>query len=449
MWTRFKNDSSLPSLMEPCSIVIFGATGDLAHKKLIPALRKLHDRGKLHERTRIHCLGRRQYTTEQLCKEYGVTGTFCERISYHLLEFEDLHEYETLRLDHPNRLFYLATPQDAFGTIVKHMQESKLAARNPAEGWHRVIFEKPFGSDLASARELNRQITTLFSENQIYRIDHYVGKSFVREILALRFSNPVFQAIWNSRHVDRVRITVSEDKGVGSRAGYYDRAGALRDMVQNHLLQLLTLTAMEMPPSLENIRDEKAKVLGAVDLPAEKDIVCGQYEGYRDEKGADSDTETFAAVKLGIDNPRWKGIPFHLVTGKCLQDRYAEIELRFSTDECPLFNDGQKGCGENLLVIKIQPDEGIRFVFNLAEDTGKTSIAPHAMEYSHAAIAHNTPEAYELLLAECMKGDQTLFTRWDFVEQSWKLIDHIRKKRGELHTYKPGSQGPLAALRMR
>lgn len=446
--------------MEPCSIVIFGATGDLAHNKLIPALFELHKKDALHERTEIFCLGRRRdYDAKKLCEEYRkhVKGSgwndFCKRIQYHLLEFDDMHEYETLneKLEkYHNRLFYLATPQNAFGTIVEHMGESNLARRHPERGWHRVVFEKPFGSDLKSATELNEKITRLFKEDQIYRIDHYVAKSFVQEILVLRFANPVFRSVWDNSHITRVQITSAEDKGVGSRAEYYDSAGVMRDMIQNHLLQLLSLIAMDMPKSLDaaDIRDAKTAVLDAIRDVDSGNLVLGQYQGYEKDIGKESSTETYAAVKLEVDNKRWKGVPFYLASGKKLDGKYAEIMVEFSTKDCPLFQNPMKMCGENKLVIRIQPLEGVEFHFNLAENARDAVVEPHVMEYVHETIGHNTPEAYEYLLAEAIRGDQTLFTRWDFVRRAWEITDNLRKNKKEVLAYEPGTPGPMAALRM-
>ena len=416
-----------------CAFILFGATGDLAKKKLIPALFALHKKGVLHKNTRIIAIGRRDYTDTGIRREYkefcNSRGfqAFSRRIVYHPLEFSDGGAYERLgkRLDRlpkrirNKRLFYLATPPRAFPRIVQHLHYHQIAQRRPKVGWHRVVFEKPFGSDLKSARQLNRVITRLFKEQQIYRIDHYVAKTLVQEILVFRFANPVFSQIWNSRHIRRVQIEAYEEEGVGTRAGYYDKYGALRDMVQNHLLQLFSLVAMEPPRTLsaEDIRDEKFRVLKHVSIPGRKEVsrnlVCGQYEGYTRENGIakDSQTETYAAVRLEVNNRRWKGTPFYLVTGKKLKHRFAEIVVEFSSDECPLFQEPLLGCGENILLIRIQPDEGISFTFNLADTAGSSKVQPQVLDYAHEAKRINSPASYELLLREAMSGNQTLFTR--------------------------------------
>ncbi|MDD9953450.1 MAG: glucose-6-phosphate dehydrogenase [Candidatus Woesearchaeota archaeon] len=457
---------------EPFVFVLFGATGDLAKKKLIPALFKMRD--KLHENTCIFAIGRRDYSSEDMRKEFQkVLGKkkgwkqFAERIIYHKLEFSDSAAYTRLkqRLDlckTKNRIFYLATPQAAFPLIASELHTSHVAERKPKEGWHRLVIEKPFGSDLKSARELNKHISKLFDERQVYRIDHYVGKSFVQEVLVLRFANPVFDALWNRDHIDSVQIVVNETARVGSRGGYYDTSGAIRDMIQNHLLQLLSITAMEAPKfyDAEAIRDQKAKVLKSVKIPSRRqligDFVRGQYvegiiEGkkspaYRSEKGVppNSDTETYAAVKLQVKNSRWKGVPFYLRTGKALKHKYAEIVVYFKHTDCKMFCDAKRGTGENVLVIRIQPDEGVKFLFNLAE--GDREVSPHAMSYVHDAVAGNSAEAYEVMLEDCAKGDQTLFTRWDFVEQAWKITDALRSSDNGIHFYPAGSHGPEAAL---
>lgn len=447
--------------MEACTIVLFGATGDLSRRKLIPALFLLDKEGLLHRNTKIVAIGRQDLTDSGIRKHLKefVKGKgwkkFSERIHYHRLDFFDKKAYAGLgeylgtlpSTVRNKRLFYLATPQQAFGPIVNQLKKYRIAERSPKKGWHRVVFEKPFGSDLKSAEALNRKITNLFDEKQIYRIDHYVGKSLVQEVLVLRFANPVFESTWNHKHVKHVHITVAEKGGVGSRGGYYDSSGALRDMVQNHLLQLLTLVAMEEPKALksEDIRDQKARVLRAVDL-ANMDHRCGQYVGYEKDIGKKSNTETYAAVKLFLKNKRWDGVPFYLVTGKALDRRYAEIVVEFSTDECPLFRDPRIGCGENKLIINIQPDEGITFAFNLAKQSGSSFVSQKEMTYVHDTEAMNTPQAYELLLLEAINGVQTLFTRWDFVREAWKVVDELRKGCPEPQRYRKGSHGPRDAL---
>ena len=455
--------------MEACTIVIFGATGDLARKKLIPALYRLHVTGDLHKKTKIIAIGRREYTIAQLMKEYQDEvpkkslfltrwKEFARRITYLRLEFHDKAAYDLLARTlerEPRRLFYLATPQDAFPLIVENLRASTAAARNPKAGWHRVLFEKPFGSDLRSAESLNREVGRLFDERQIYRIDHYLGKSFVQEIFAIRFANPVFEHLWNKEYIDNVQIVVSETDTVRSRGAYYDNAGAIRDMVQNHLFQLLCLVAMEAPDGRPgSVREEKTKVLRALEADT---AVLGQYtagvevgkhvHGYAAEEGVakGSTTETFAAVKLCVRNARWNGVPFYLRTGKALKHRYAQIAITFKQASCLLF---QHKCPEtNVLIVRIQPDEGVKLRINLSEGRAE-AVEPREMSFLHEARGFNTPEAYELLLRECIEGDQTLFTSWDFLQHSWAIIDHLRARKHELHPYPAGGHGPKAALDM-
>ncbi len=451
----------------PCTLIIFGATGDLAKKKLAPALYRLHVRGALHPATRIFAIGRREYTDARIraeLKEHVEDArswaAFSRRISYHRLEFEDDEAYAALgaRLAKESaaardrRIFYLATPQEAFPVIVGKLSASRLARRGPAKGWHRIVFEKPFGSDLASASALNACIARLYDEKQVYHIDHYLGKGFVQEIFAIRFANPVLEHIWSREHIDNVQITIAETEGVGERAGYYDRSGATRDMVQNHILQLLALTAMEPPPGTgaETMREEKTRVLRAID-GAKARLVTGQYAAgkgmpaYRKEAGVGkgSETETFVVAKLLVDNDRWEGVPFYVRTGKALMHKYAQIAITFKQGSCTLF---QNRCPEtNVLVIRIQPDEGIKLRINLAE--GQTDgVSPCEMSFLHEAHGFNTPEAYEVLLQECMLGDQMLFTDWGFVRESWRIVDAMRAKAGKPVSYAPGSHGPKEAL---
>jgi glucose-6-phosphate 1-dehydrogenase len=459
---------SMATLPE-CTIVIFGATGDLAKRKLIPALHTLHT--QLHPKTRIIAIGRRDYTDDDIRRELQSGGDgwaqFSERISYHHLEFHDAAAYDLLkeRITTANRIFYLATAPESFKIIISHLSSVGLASASPKKGWHRVVFEKPFGNNLASAQQLNKEVTRLFDERQIYRIDHYLGKELVQDILVLRFSNPIFERLWEREHVDNVQIIVAEKAGVGTRGGYYDSAGALRDMVQNHMLQLLTLTAMEAPATLDadDIRGEKVKVLRQVQLPSQlgKSMVLGQYTagtidgkqmpGYCEEKGVarGSRTETFAAVKLFVQNQRWHGVPFYLQTGKALPNAYAEVVITFKQTPCILFCGPDGTLAPNTLAIRIQPDEGIKLQFNLKE-RGEYSVRPVAMDFSHKAeFGMNTPEAYERLLADVMRGDQTLFTRWDEVEYAWRIVDRMRKAKVPLAKYRAGTCPDAAAAFMK
>jgi glucose-6-phosphate 1-dehydrogenase len=448
-------------------ITIFGATGDLTKRKLIPALFNLYRQGKLKD-TKIIAVGRKPLTDESIRDELkqfvkGDWNSFKGLITYHQLEFHDVKAYDALKAklgSEQQRLFYLATAPESFPVIIKQLHRTGVASKNP-KGWHRVVFEKPFGHDLKSARQLNKEITAIFNEKQIYRIDHYLGKEFVQNILVLRFTNPIFESLWDARHIDNVQIISIESDGVLERGGYYDQSGALRDMVQNHLLQLLSLTAMEMPKSLDadDIRNQKIKALKSVKLSTDlkKNVVLGQYTAggnipdYRNEKDVKpySATETFVAMKLALNNKRWKGVPFYLRTGKALTHKYAEIAITFKQTPCKLFHGPKGNLATNTLVIRIQPDEGVKLQFNLKEPDQDAAAAPYSMDFSHEAeFGMNTPEAYERLLYDVLRGDQTLFTRWDEVEHAWKIVDKVRSCKSPLQFYKAGTHGPEAALQL-
>ncbi len=462
-------------MLPACTFVIFGATGDLTKRKLIPALYKMHLEGKLHPKTRILAIGRRDYTAEGIAaefegfiKEKKGWNPFCKRVSYFKLEFRDGKAYDRLakilaRMER-NRIFYLATAPDAFTPIIGNLHRAGIAKKGLKSGFHRIVFEKPFGHDRKSAESLNDKIMMLFDERQTYRIDHYLGKELVQNVLVMRFTNPLFEHQWDARHIDNVQIISVEDEGVLDRGGYYDGAGALRDMVQNHLLQILSLVAMEAPASLDanDIRDEKVKALRNIIITPDirKDIVLGQYAAgiaggkrtpdYRKEKGVNpkSDTETFAALKLQLHNKRWHGVPFYLRTGKALSHKYAEVVVTFKQAPCTLFCGANGKLAENKLFIRIQPDEGIKVQFNLKERNAETAL-PRSMDFSERSeFGMNTQEAYERLLADVMRGDQTLFTRWDEVDQAWRIVDALRAAKPNLHKYKAGTHGPAAALRL-
>lgn len=470
--------------MDACTFFLFGATGDLAHGKLIPALYLLEAKNVLPKEMRIILIARKETDVHKLAtgyrkyiskERYRKThwNRLVKRMIYCRLEFHDADAYDRLAKvvaglpAGRNRLFYLATPQESFSLIVEHLARTDLAENNPRRGWHRVVFEKPFGSDLRSARALNKEITRLFGESQIFRIDHYIGKSFVQEILALRFANPIFEHLWNAEYIDAVEIAISETTGVGSRGGYYDKSGAIRDMFQNHLMQLLSLIAMEPPATnaADDIRDAKAAVLKSVQRRGKRqlkeELVLGQYThghaggthlpSYVHEDGVDerSTTETFVATTLKIDNRRWRNVPFYLWTGKALAEKYAQILIRFKPGDWLKIPDDKGIVHENLLIIRIQPEEGLKIHINLSDDSDAATAYPHTLDFTREASARlNTTESYELLIKEAMLGDHTLFTRWDFVEQSWKITDNIRKGTPFLHQYKAGSKGPLAALRL-
>jgi len=445
------------STTAPCTVVIFGATGDLTKRKLVPALYKLHSTGKLHQETTIIAIGRKEHTDQSIAQEVrsflsvddASWRSFCQRLHYHQLEFHDKTAYDALKKKLSNdesKMFYLATPPDAFPLIIEQLYRTGLAKKNSAKnnasrGWQRVVFEKPFGNDLSSARTLNKTLTRLFTEQQIYRIDHYLGKGFVQNILVLRFTNPIFEELWNAKYIDNIQLVVVEQQGVGTRGGYYDGAGALRDMIQNHLLQLLSLTAIPLQSS-----SKKTIVLGQYTARA---TPIGQLPNYRDEKNVkkNSKTETFAAVKILVNNKRWKGTPFYLRTGKALKHTYAEIVVTFKQLSCKLFCGPDGKLTANQLIIRIQPDEGVKLQFNLKDENTDYSVLPFAMDFSHKAeFGMNTPEAYERLLFDVIRGDQTLFARWDEVEQAWRIVDCLRKTKVPLYPYAAGTHGPNAAL---
>lgn len=444
-------------------IVIFGATGDLTKRKLIPGLYKLFIK-KILNNVPIVCIGRKKFNKKEYLKFLDMgefiksnTTNFEKLINYVTIDFsKDLKELKS-DLDRinakyacrGNKLFYFATGSNLFENITNKLQESKILS---GSGWKRVVFEKPFGENLQSSRTLNGCISKVFDENQIYRIDHYLGKELVQNILVLRFANSIFEKVWNRKHVDNVQIVVSEKIGVEQRGNYYDNQGAIKDMMQNHLLQLLSLITMDSPKSMDsiNVRDEKVKVLKKL---KSEEVIIGQYDkgcidgkkvkSYIREKdiNLNSDTETFAFIKTFIKNRKWRNVPFYLMTGKRLKTSYAEINLVLKDTACKLF--GKEG--SNVINIRIQPDEGISIRFN-SKIPGTMKLSPVNMEFCHSCeFGLGTPEAYEKLLYEALLGDQTLFTRFDELEESWKFIDPIIKKlkKTELIKYESGVVYPV------
>src|SRR5437762_7099351 len=476
---------------QACTVIIFGATGDLTMQKLIPALYNIAADGELPPALTAVGVARRPKTDEQFRKEQEETtrkfsrqtvrdeiwNGFTQSIFYHQSEFHDPSGYKSLaeRLDKidrergtgGNRLFYLAVAPDQFEAILKNLKEAGL--NKAREGsWARVIVEKPFGTDLASARELNSIVRQAFAENQTYRIDHFLGKETAQNILVLRFANAIFEPIWNGRYVDHVQITAAETLGVETRAGFYEGAGALRDMVQNHLLQLLCLVAMEPPIDLsaDSIRDEKVKVVRSLRRFTQSEIaanvVRGQYAqgaidgklvaGYRKEPKvkSDSQTETFVALRLYIDDWRWADVPIHMRVGKRLPKPATEISIHFKKAPAVLFNKNLSD--QNVLVIRIQPDEGISLRIHAKVPGTSFHIEPVKMDFHYGtSFGKASPEAYERLLLDAMSGDATLFARRDEVEEAWAFIDpieeawHAKKDAPELFFYPAGSWGPEAA----
>lgn len=479
---------SVRAVPQPCTIVIFGATGDLTHRKLIPALYNLAVDGELPPAVTVVGFARREKKHDDFRRELEeatrrfsrqnvrdeIWKTFAQSIFYHQSDFCDESGYKSLAAEldkidkergtRGNRLFYFAVAPDQFEPILKHLKSAGL--NEAREGsWARVIVEKPFGSDLASARELNRVVRDSFTEEQTYRIDHFLGKETAQNILVLRFANAIFEPLWNTRYIDHVQITAAETLGVEGRAGYYEGAGALRDMVQNHLLQLLCLVAMEAPTDLsaDSIRDEKVKVVRALRRMAEKqvamDVVRGQYAegaingqpvaGYRAEEKVDpkSTTETFVALRLNIDNWRWWDVPIYMRVGKRLPKSGTEISVHFKKAPLVLFN--RESTGENVLVIRIQPDEGISLRMQAKMPGTSFRIEPVKMDFHYGtSFGKASPEAYERLLLDAMSGDATLFARRDEVEEAWAFIDSIenawaaKKDAPALFFYPAGSWGP-------
>ena len=482
---------SIRAVPQPCTIVIFGATGDLTHRKLIPALYNLAADGDLPPAVTIVGFARREKSDDQFRNELenasrkfsrqtvrdDIWKTFAESIFYHRSEFEDEGGYKTLakRLDkidkesgtRGNRLFYLAAAPDQFESILKHLKAAGL--NETCKGsWARVIVEKPFGTDLPSARELNRIVRNSFTEEQTYRIDHFLGKETAQNILVLRFANAIFAPLWNTHYVDSVQITAAETLGVETRAGFYEHAGALRDMVQNHLLQLLCLVAMEPPTDLgaDSIRDEKVKVIRSLRHLSRNEVaanvVRGQYTegaihgdpvvGYRQEQNVkpDSQTETFVALRLFIDNWRWADVPIYMRVGKRLPKSATEISVHFKKAPPVLFN--KELCDQNVLVIRIQPDEGISLRIHAKVPGASFRIEPVKMDFHYGtSFGKASPEAYERLLLDAMSGDATLFARRDEVEEAWAFIDpieeawHAKKDAPGLFFYAAGSWGPEEA----
>src|SRR6266581_6334740 len=484
---------STRAVPQPCSIVIFGATGDLTHRKLIPALYNLAAEGELPPAVAIIGFARRPKSDDDFRKEMEeavrefsrqavrdeIWKTFSQSLSYHQSEFGDEAGYKSLgeRLDkidkergtRGNRLFYFAAGPDQFETILKNL---KAAGLNRAKegSWARVIIEKPFGTDLKSARELNRIVSEAFDESQTYRIDHFLGKETAQNILVLRFANAIFEPLWNTRYIDHLEITAAETLGVESRAGYYETAGALRDMVQNHLLQLLCLVAMEAPTDLraDSIRDEKVKVVRSLRRYRVDDIaklvVRGQYTsgainaenvpGYREEEKVDpkSETETYVALRLSIDTWRWSDVPIYLRVGKRLPKSATEISVHFKKAPMVLFNRDSTEHDQNVLVIRIQPDEGISLRMMAKIPGTSLRIEPVKMDFHYGtSLGKASPEAYERLLLDAMSGDATLFARRDEVEEAWAFIDIIenawseKTNAPELSFYPAGSWGPEEA----
>ena len=470
---------------------LFGATGDLARRKLFPALFSLYKEGKLSNHFAVVGLARRPRTNEQFREDlYASIQEFCrykaddaelwnqfaEHFVYMSLDINNVDGFRDLnrlseQLDEKfsipgNRLFYLALAPSLFGPVSFNLREGGLLE---SKGWNRLVIEKPFGYDLPSAQKLNEQINQVFKEEEIYRIDHYLGKEMVQNIEVIRFANAFFEPLWNNNHIANVQITLSETVGVEDRGGYYDKSGALRDMGQNHMLQMLTMIAMEPPSRLhgEDIRDEKVKVLRSLrsyssSEEVRQSVVRGQYTegkmkdkaitGYRQEDSVDeqSNTETYFAAKVFVDNFRWAGVPFYIRTGKRLPVKTTEVVVEFKSMPNNVLFAKRHDLAPNLLVIRVNPMEGIYIKINAKTPGADNDVQPVAMEFCQSCqIGLNTPEAYERLIHDAARGDSTYFTRWDEVAHAWAFVDRIAKAWSEdssdLKQYPAGSWGPAAA----
>ena len=457
---------------ESCVMVIFGASGDLTKRKLVPALWSLFQSRVLPEPFAVIGVSRSEMSNEAFRERMREAVTdfarvqppsarvwdrFAQALFYYTGDPADpalypglaafINGVEQERGASGNRLFYLSTPPSLYSPIVTRLGEAGFhKAPEGADAWIRIVIEKPFGRDLASSRALNHVVSSVFTEDQVYRIDHYLGKETVQNILVFRFANGIFEPLWNRNHVDHVQITVSETLGVESRGAYYEESGALRDMIQNHILQLLCLVAMEPPVTFDAdpVRDEKTKVMRALRpiAPADVDAVAarGQYgpgfvegqrvPGYREEKGvsAESITETYAALKLGVDNWRWAGVPFYLRTGKRLAKRASEIAVQFRRTPHLVFRRNPEAIAEagNRLILRIQPDEGIALQFGAKLPGAEPRIKAVEMDFDyHQAFGSEPPEAYERLLLDAMKGDATLYARGDWVDLAWELLEPV------------------------
>jgi len=486
---RDPRDRRLPRVPDPCALVVFGITGDLARKKLIPAVYDLANRGLLPPGFVLLGFARRDWSHgdfEQMARESAKSGArtpfrddvwrrIAESITFIPGSFDDDQAFDSLaetliQLEDShgiagNAAFYLSIPPAAFPVVLKQLARTKMADNADRGGWRRVVVEKPFGHDLRSSRELNALVDDVFTAPDVFRIDHYLGKETVQNLLALRFANTLFEPTWNAHYVDSVQITMAEDVGISGRAGFYDSAGAARDVLQNHLLQLLALTAMEEPVAFDAdaLRTEKLKVLGAISLPEDlkRMAIRGQYAlgwlggqrvaGYAEEKDIppDSRTETYAAVRLGVETRRWGGVPFYVRTGKRLPRRVTEIAIIYKrAPHLPFTATDVEELGRNQLVVRVQPDEGLTLRFGSKVPGSTMEVRDVSMDFLYGeAFTESSPEAYERLILDVLLGDATLFPHHEEVEMSWRVIDPLEEFWADTtpERYPAGTWGPQAA----
>ncbi|HET9029583.1 MAG TPA: glucose-6-phosphate dehydrogenase [Candidatus Aquilonibacter sp.] len=483
-------------ISDPATVVFFGASGDLFKRMLLPAMWAMRARGILPNDFAIVGFSRTEYSDDEFrayCKEQldafapdeqkpqgAIWDDFSKRLRYVSADFDDHKCYGNLAKiigqndeqfgTKGNVLFYLSTPPSLFPTIIDCLKEADLNPHEGKEGWSRIIIEKPFGIDLDSARALQTTVDRVFPESAVYRIDHYLGKEPVQDIMALRFANTIFEPVWNRNYIDSVQITAAEQLGVELRGGYYDNAGALRDMIQNHVMNLLALVAMEPPATrdADAIRAEKAKVLSAIQIPTIMDVPSmsarGQYgagtingkpvPAYRQEPDVNpqSNTETFAAVKLNVESWRWAGVPFYLRSGKRLAKKTSEIAVTFKPIPHRIYGDETDTIEPNVLVMKIQPEEGVAMRFSAKVPGPKSHIRSVFMDFNYGTgFGVQSPPAYERLIGDALRGDQTLFTRWDAVERAWEVVMPVLEvwqntKDFTFPNYASGSQGPQSSF---